>query len=95
MWIADFGHRVDINELRERVSEWPSDRLIGREAVVQKLDRVNALLDEVEQDSFSASRAFPSYDNIVTKQKTTVSIRENSGRPGLFSVFLNDFLYIE
>lgn len=87
--LTGFEHRVDISELRERVSEWPSDTLVDRESVVENLNQVRTLLDDVEQEEFSAGRSFPNYDNIVTKQRTTVSIRENSGRPGVVSVFLN------
>ena len=41
--------------------------LVDREEIVQKLGRVNALLDEAEQDRSASSLPFPSYDNIVTK----------------------------
>ena len=86
--ITGFGHRVDISELRETAREWPSDVLVNREEIIQKVGRVNALLDEVEQDR-SSSYPFPNYENIVTKQKTTVKIREINNQPGLVTVHLN------
>ena len=87
--ITGFGHRVDISELRETAREWPSDVLVDREEIVQKIGRVNALLDEVEQERLPQPRAFPNYDNIVTKQETTVNIRKNLGGNGFVTVLFN------
>ena len=75
--ITGFNHRVDISELRETPREWPSDVLVDREEIVQKIGRVNALLDEVKQDRSASSLPFPNYNNIVTKQKTTAKIRDH------------------
>jgi len=87
--LTGFGHRVDISELREATLEWPSDVLVDRGEIAQKINRVNTLLDEVEQDRSASSLPFPNYDNIVTKQKTTVKIREINNQPGLVTVRLN------
>lgn len=85
--LTGFGHRVDMTELRKKAREWPSDVLVNRDEIVQKIEQVDSLLDEVEQDR--ASQPLPNYDNIVTKQETTVNIRQQMGLSGRVTVLFN------
>ena len=55
--LTDFGNRVDVSALRERLDDWTlSDGFFDRELIVEKLDRVQATLDEVEQSFDSTDK---------------------------------------
>ena len=55
--LTDFGNRVDVSALRERLDDWTlSDGFFDRELIIEKLDRVQATLDEVEQSFDSTDK---------------------------------------
>ena len=81
--LTGFGHRVDVSALKKRLDgETLSDRAFDRELMLEKLNQVEATLEEIEEEDLSDARSLHGYNNVVGRRLTSVTIFDDGAQDG-------------